>query len=349
MACWTVRASAMAGVILLLFACGDDVGTKAVDPIQYAPHSVLSIPTVIDIDGHPDIADPHVIKVDDVWYLYATQTKTDFEVWTSSDLQRWENSGVIWSPTKGSWNVGGQAWAPHVEATDEGYYLYYTANKQIGLAHSDSPLGPFKELFEHPFVGGGYGDVGDGDFPYADSSTPDLDFDEFAIDAFVLEAGDGELYFYFCAYTPLSNIYVLPMVDYRTLEKTQKTHLLEPEIHGWEGLIVEGAWVVEHNGKTHLMYSGNFADGPDYGIGVAVAAHPTGPFSRYPSNPILHRSEAEGYWGPGHHGLVEGAFDDTLMFYHTKTSAEKGFDRRIRYVPVSFGGDGLIGLDVPQP
>jgi hypothetical protein len=37
------------------------------------------------------------------------------------------------------------------------------------------------------------------------------------------------------------------------------------------------------------------------------------------------------------------------MFYHTKTDASKGYDRRVRYVPVSFGPDGRMRMDAPQP
>jgi len=73
---------------------GGDAAGESTPGFEYEPHTILEVPTVVDVDGHPDIADPHVIKVGDTWFLYATQTKSNLEVWTSNDLKTWDNGGV---------------------------------------------------------------------------------------------------------------------------------------------------------------------------------------------------------------------------------------------------------------
>lgn len=317
--------------------------------VVYHPNTVLDLQTVVDVDGYPDIADPHVIRVHGQWYLYATQSKKDLMVWVSDDLEHWDVHGPVWVPTPGTWNDRGQVWAPHVDAAPDGsYYLYYTADMQIGVARSDSPLGPFTEVYDHPLVGGGYGGVGDGVFRSDAEDVNDtttrflLDFEELAIDAFLLRASDGSLIMYFAAYSPLSEIKALPMNDPVTPKEEEPVTVLSPVMTDWDAWVVEGPFVIEHGRRYHLMYSGNWADTVDYAIGAAVGATPFGPFTRYGENPILSSDMDAGLYGPGHHCVVDGAFGDLLMFYHTKANPEKAFDRRIRYTPVEFANGGHI-------
>ncbi len=337
----------LAGGALLAVACDasgpSSQGEQAACPaVEYEPHAVLAIPA----DG--DIADPHVIRVDCVWYLYATNDQEGLDVWLAEDLRDWRHGGRVWEPRPGTWAAERAAvWAPHVEVTGDGYYLYYTAALRIGVAWAASPLGPFEDVHDHPFVGGGHGGIGDGVY---DAGHP-LDFDEYAIDAFVLATSDGSLTFYFAAYDPLSRILAVPMADYATLAADEAPQeVLRPDTTTWEGVIVEAPWVVEHEGRFHLMYSGSVANPPDYAMGAAVGDSPHGPFGRYPGNPLLQRHDAAAFYGPGHHSLVAGAADgERLLFYHTQSRDERGHDRRIRYVPVVFGEAGRIELAVPPP
>lgn len=343
---------ALSAAVLSGAACGD--GAEATD-IVYAPHTVLALETEVDVDGAPDIADPHVVRHDGTWYLYATQNKRDLRVWTSRDLLRWRMEGPVWKPTPGTWNAKGQVWAPHVEPTPDGWFLYYTADMQIGVARADSPLGPFVDVLDHPLVGGGYGGVGDGVFHYDPGDRPPdrvarflADIDEWAIDAFVLRREHGEAVLFWSSYVPVSVIHARALSDWTTLASAPPVAVLGPD-EPWEGLVAEGAFVVEHAGRFVLTYSANAADGPDYGVGMAVSDSPFGPYAKDRENPFLHKNPAAGFFGPGHHGLVEGAFGDLLMFYHTKVSPDRGYDRRIRYAPVAFDATGRLVLTVPQP
>jgi hypothetical protein len=136
------------------------------------------------------------------------------------------------------------------------------------------------------------------------------------------------------------------MKDHATLENVPPTRLFGPE-SAWESLICEAPFVTEHDGKLHLTYSGNLAPTLDYAVGGAIGSEPLGPFARYPDNPILSKRPELDFFGPGHHSIVRGAHDDLLIFYHTKTSAVAGYDRRVRYAPIRFEA-GQLRVDPPS-
>ncbi len=316
-----------------------DTETEWESDIEYAFHQVLPIPE------NGNLADPCVLLVDGVWYLYGTHHQTrGFEVWYSEDLTTWEQGDTIWSPTQ-PWQTEDSIcgmWAPHVEYTGDAFYLYYTANCRIGVARSDSPLGPFVDLYDHPLIGNGYGGVGDGELV----GEMTRDWDDLAIDAFLLQASDGSLVIYYTGFTPLSTIYAQRMSDFETTSD-EPVLLLEPEVSGWEGLVREGAWVLERDGLFHLMYSGNIYETLDYAIGVATASDPLGPFTRDERNPILQSHVETGIYGPGHHSVAPGAYGDQLIFYHTKVAPEDGEERLVRYGPLWFDDDGKIQVEQP--
>lgn len=329
--------------------CGASNDSAATPEVHYEPYTYLDLRRPDAPDVEVIVADPHVIEVAHRWYLYGTSSGDGFECWSSDDLADWRYEGLVWRPVPGSWNDEGNFWAPHVQVARDGYYLYYTANLRIGVAFSPSPTGPFEELRDGPLVGDGAGGVGDGRKPFADGPFWFLDFDENAIDAAVYAGGDGSLTLYLSRNVPWSVIQAIPMVDYATLADEPPRTLLDGQLTSWEGAVREGPFVIEHAGRIHLMYSGNFYWSPSYAIGDAVGTSPLGPFQRRPDNPILAATPSGALVGPGHHSVVAGAHDDLLMFFHTKVSSANGDERRVRYVPISFDADGRVQLEVPPP
>lgn len=327
----------MSRLALLLLALGA-FGCSAEEPSAgeaESPHRALDVP------AEGDIADPHVIRVGDTWYLYATNAPDELRVWHSQDLETWTFGGAVWKPTPGSWNDGQGVWAPHVQPAPDGtFYLYVSANLRIGVAQASSPLGPFVDVFDHPLVGNGFGQVGNGVL-----GEKPLDFEERAIDAFVLDDG-GALTLFFSAYDPTSKLYATPMLDYTTLADVEPKLLLSPS-ETWEGLIVEGSWVEKRGDRYHLMYSGNIYMSTSYAIGVAEADAPLGPYARYPENPILATDESKQLYGPGHHSVAPGLDGEPVIFYHAKLTPEVGADRRLRRAPLELDAAGR--LTVPAP
>lgn len=299
------------------------------------------------------VADPHVIKVEDTWYLYGTYG-VYLEAWSSKDLFTWNHEGIIWQPTLGSWNDEGNIWAPHVEVAPDGYYLYYTANGRIGLAFSVFPVGPFEEIYDHPFIGGGYGRVGNGIYNSDDYDVNDpldflIDLEEYAIDAFVLKANDGSLTFYCSILNPFSVIAAVPMIDYQTLDTLRPKIVLDSKVLSWEVATREGVWIIENEGTFHLMYSGNQWWSADYSVGVARGQSPMGPFRRRADNPILHKDASLGLSGPGHHSVVEGKYNDRLIFFHNRRDLSDGsFIRSVRYMPIKFNANSELEIIYPD-
>ncbi|MCB9477709.1 MAG: family 43 glycosylhydrolase [Deltaproteobacteria bacterium] len=319
----TSRARARLVAVLAALALLPLLGAKSTISAGYG--EPLTLP------GASDAADPSVLYIDGTYYMYPTSGGNKFQVWTSPDRETWSYGGVIWGPKPaGSWNDN-LAWAPDVLADGGKYYLYYTANHAIGVAVADSPLGPFVDVYDHPFIGNGYGDT------------------EFqSIDAHVFKDEDGKLYMYCTHFVPWSTLRVSTMSDPVTVDSNW-VDVVTPGLVNWEFVVTEGPWMVKHAGTYYLMYSGNSYKTAKYAIGYATASDPMGPFEKFEGNPFFSTDEEAGIYGPGHHSVATDENGDMWIFYHTKISAEKGEGRRIRVNQLAFDeNDELyVVLDAP--
>lgn len=294
------------------------VQAAAADPATTYKNPVLT-------KGSP--ADPHVLRVDDTYYLYPTTHTRGFDAYVSDDLIHWENKGSVFDDPRGG------AWAPdvfHHRRGDGKFYLYYTDNdpdplpgpheKQIGVAVADGPLGPFVDqavLFRG------------------------------SIDAHMYQDDDGQLYLYYVNIADGFRILVQRMSDPLTKQgkPIEALHPTEP----WEmvsGHVTEGPWMLKRDGVYYLMYSGTGADSPNYGIGYATAKSPLGPFKKYAGNPIAQRTDA--IYGPGHHSVVTGPDGKLWMVYHQKRDEQQGWSRFVALDPVWFDEQGVLHAKVTK-
>jgi arabinan endo-1,5-alpha-L-arabinosidase len=124
--------------------------------------------------------------------------------------------------------------------------------------------------------------------------------------------------------------------DGRSL-KGERTLVLENDLE-WEAHLVEGIWIARHGGKHYLFYAGNDFSTARYGIGVAVADAPLGPYRKMPE-PLL-RSTAE-WWGPGHPSVAEGPNGEPWLFLHAFSPGRTGYSefRALLAVPLVFEGE----------
>lgn len=81
----------------------------------------------------------------------------------------------------------------------------------------------------------------------------------------------------------------------------------------WEGHLIEGPFVTKQNGRYWMFYAGNDFSTPAYGIGVAVADRPFGPYVKRPE-PLL-KSNRE-WWAPGHASVAPGLDGRPQLFFH---------------------------------
>lgn len=125
--------------------------------------------------------DPCILKDGEDYYMSATggtpEDFTGFVVWHSTDLFNWSEPAKALDFKDISWAEGG-AWAPSMVEKDGYYYLSFVADKQIGLAVSDNPMGPYKDALGKPLI-----------------SKEDFDFQ--TIDPAFFKDDDGKIYFAF--------------------------------------------------------------------------------------------------------------------------------------------------------
>ena len=91
----------------------------------------------------------------------------------------------------------------------------------------------------------------------------------------------------------------------------------------WEGHLIEGPFVTRQNGRYWLFYAGNDFSTPAYGIGVAVADHPLGPYTKQ-GEPLL-RSTRE-WTAPGHASVAAGLDGQPQLFFHAFHPGTGGYN-----------------------
>jgi arabinan endo-1,5-alpha-L-arabinosidase len=91
----------------------------------------------------------------------------------------------------------------------------------------------------------------------------------------------------------------------------------------WEGHLIEGPFVTSQHGRYWLFYAGNDFSTPAYGIGVAVADHPLGPYAKQ-REPLL-RSTRE-WAAPGHASVAPGLSGDPQLFFHAFHPGTGGYN-----------------------
>ena len=149
-------------------------------PIVFPPlllhAAVMALGTICHADN-PIIqtkftADPAPMVYSNTVYLYTSHDEDDAEgfkmfnwmCYSTTDMVNWTDHGIIGGvapPYKTfSWADGYNAWAPQCIERNGKFYLYcpfpYKGQMVIGVAVSDSPIGPFTDPLGKPLVVGSY-------------------------------------------------------------------------------------------------------------------------------------------------------------------------------------------------
>lgn len=246
-------------------------------------------------------ADPGVLVDGDRYVVACTSggAAAAFPLYVSTDLVGWSAMGHVFpSGQRPAW-ASGDFWAPEIHRVGDHYVVYFTARAgdgrlSIGAATAPSALGPFTDL-GRPLVH----DAGMG-----------------LIDASELEAPDGSRYLLWKEDgnavgkpTPIHGQALAP--DGLSLVGAPATLITNDR--AWEGGVVEGPWMVAHDGAFYLFYSGNSYADATYAVGVARAGAPLGPFEKAAA-PIVTSNAT--WVGPGHCSVVTARDGETVMVYH---------------------------------
>ena len=114
----------------------------------------------------------------------------------------------------------------------------------------------------------------------------------------------------------------------------------------WEGHLIEGPFVTLQEGRYWLFYAGNDFSTPAYGIGVAVADHPLGPYEKQGA-PLL-KSTRE-WTAPGHASVAPGIDGKPQLFSHGFHPGTGGYNafRALLTIGLKFSRDRVEVTELP--
>ncbi len=333
-------------LLFLSFSCKQKQGKNTEKEKENSETITYSNP--LDVE----FGDPYILNDGNgKYYMYGTGggAEDGFATYSSTDLVNWEFEGQVYKGNNDdSWAVG-DFWAPEVYKFNEKYYMFFSAqwennpndeleNFKIGVAVSEKPTGPFKEVRDEPLFDPGYP----------------------VIDANVFQDDDGKFYLYYsrvCYKHPVESevadwarekgwydeieeswVYGIELKsDFSGVIGAPELLLRPPKTMDdknaeWESRSVtskevnrrwtEGSYTFKHKGTYYMMYSANFYGGPNYAVGYATANSPLGPYQKADNNPILEKNIDKGgeVTGTGHNSLVFSK-DSTKIYavYHGRT------------------------------
>ncbi|TCD01139.1 family 43 glycosylhydrolase [Pedobacter psychroterrae] len=254
------------------------------------------------------LADPTIFLDKETYYLYGTSSEKGFLVYESSDLKNWKgpvgaNKGFALSKGESFGTKG--FWAPQVFKHKGIYYMAYTADEQIAIATSNSPIGPFKQEVLKPLSGTGN-----------------------QIDPFVFFDKDGKPYMYHVKLQKGNRIFVTPMkADLSDVLPEAATECISGTLP-WENTentewaVTEGPTVIRHKDLYYLIYSANDFRNKDYAVGYATSDSPLGPWRKFEGSPIISRKQFH-LNGSGHGDLFKDKSGNYQYVLHVHRSQTK--------------------------
>jgi beta-xylosidase len=325
-----------------------------------------------------EFGDPYILLASDsTYYMYGTGGGAidGFSAYSSKNLVDWKYEDQVYhGNTESSWTAA-NFWAPEVYEREGKFYILFSAdwkfnptneleNFRIGVAVSDNPLGPFKDLSDRPLFDPGYP----------------------IIDANLLFEGD-KVYMYYsrCCYKNSVESEVAEWARKENLfEEIEESWVYGVEISAnldtvigepilllkppetnengqfeWESRSVtsgevnrrwtEGSFIFKNNDTYYMMYSANFFGGQHYAVGYATSDVPLGPFKKAANNPVLEKNTDDGgvVSGTGHNSIT-WSIDGKIMYcvYHGRTT-ETGHERVVFIDKMKINEEGLLLVDGP--
>lgn len=296
------------------------------------------------------LADPFVAKFEGFYYAYGTdgeghraivETGREIPTLRSRDLKSWQWAGGVLNAHP---NLRGLSfWAPEVAKVGGLYLLYFSVGdpegqgQRIRVAISSDPLGPF-----------------------IDSEIVLFPNEPFTIDAHPFcDPADGRRYLFFCrdyfdgragtgiAAVTLSSDGLLPTSEPTTILRASADWQIYERNRTWYGKswsawhTAEGPFVVFHEGRYWLFYSGGSWKSDRYGIGCAVAEDVLGPYAEEPGGPSVLAASAD-LIGPGHCSVFRGPKSRDILAFHAWN--EERTMRQLHLLPLDWTERGPVAI-----
>ena len=289
-------------------------------------------------------ADPEVMYSEKTgrYYIYPTCDgipnwgSTQFKAFSSSDLVNWKEEGGILDLKNVSW-AKKNAWAPSIIEKKQAdgnykYYYYFTAEKQIGVAISDHPTGPFIDSGK-PLIGR--------ELPKGMPRGQNIDPDVFT------DPVSGNTYLYGGNY----HMAVCELNDDMVSVKPNTTRILI----GHDAHYSEAAHVFYRNGYYYFTWSKNDTRSTEYEVRYVRSKSPVGPINPAESQVVICKKPEQGIYATGHHSVVQvPGKDEWYIVYHrfkfpdaVTKGRDAGYHREVCIDKLEFNTDGTIKKVVP--
>ncbi len=294
------------------------------------------------------IGDPFILPAEGKYYLFATKGDTKFEGYFTETLAEWSRIDKFTAMQRAPFGAI-KHWAPEAYYYNGRYTLLFSCVKSgnpedyhhvLGIAFSDTPQGPYICPGE-PLLDLGYSTI-DASLFVDDDGTPYLFYSRDCSQNIVNGRKESHTYG-----VQLSSD-LLAIVDEPVL-------LIQPS-QEWEmcsenPLWNEGGIVRRHNGTYYLYYSANLYSSKEYGVGVATATSPLGPYTKADTNPLLTwQADSDGnvlVSGPGHNGFFTVG-EETFTSYHVHTFLTNPTgNRQLAYDRSGYHADGTAFICGP--
>ena len=270
-------------------------------------------------DGY--CADPFVLRAEDGGYVMYGTTPLSlpegraFQMLVSEDLETWQDAGgalVVGEERM----PGTEYWAPEVAFADGRYWMYYSSGigdkgHRIRVASATSATGPFEDL----------GLVLTPDVPFAIDPSPFRDRDGSWWLFYATDLVEGDRPGTVLAVQRLLDMTRLegdPAIILRASAEWQRYEAdreMYGGVHDWHTL--EGPSVLDDGaGGCALLYSGGNWQTPGYGVAVATADSPAGPWHEDPDQGPVVTSAGTGLIGPGHCSVLVDEDGSRHLFLH---------------------------------
>lgn len=261
-------------------------------------------------------ADPEVLYSHQArkYYIYSTTDGLPgwggwtYSVFSSTDLEHWTDEGVVLDAKSDqvSW-AKGNLWAPAIEEVKQKngsykYYLYFSADagerKEIGVAVSDSPTGPFTDA-GHPIVS---------NRPEGVRGGQQIDVDVF------FDPKSKKHYLYwgngYMAGAELNS-------DMMSI-KPETTTVLTPQggtLQTWA--YREAPYVFYRKGIYYFLWSVDDTGSPNYHVCYGTASSPLGPIQIAQNPFVIRQRPDQQIFGTAHNAVLQiPGKDQWYIVYH---------------------------------
>lgn len=295
-------------------------------------------------------ADPEILYAQKTkqYYIYSTTDGQPgwggwyFTVFSSPDLKTWKDEGTMLDlkSEQVPW-ANGNAWAPCIEEKlingAYKYFFYYSGNpkagggKQIGVATSDSPTGPFTDL-GYPIV----------------TASPTGHGQQIDVDAFT-DPVSGKAYLYW------GNGYLAgaELNKDRVSIKKKTVTVMTPQGGTLQDYAFrEAVYVFYRNGLYYFTWSVDDTGSPNYHVAYGTSKSPLGPIEVAKSPVILIQNPDKEIYGPAHNSILQKpGTDEWYIVYHrihkNHLKRDPGTHREVCIDRLEFNEDGTIKPVIP--